>query len=465
MQEGEARTRDALEGVRIRLEKAETRTEAPIPGVDQISIRVDEIQDRTAAAMNTLRETFQGLDQRLARLEAAAGEGIENRLREVSFRLGERLDAARDEMAREFSETSGRRISDLEQALAELSEKVERVELERAGSVPSSAQIGDAAPARRPVGEAERISENLQSPLSPADSDRTATLLRLGDEIARIGDRLGSRMEPDGPETGGQVPEEVDGRDRLGGDDIPRRIRQSEDRTARLLEEARLRLDAHFPPSRGSATVFQTAEDERDRTLSLFDDEEAPLAANEAGSSGTRLAERESDDGRGEDWPLDLLAEARAANARNTSESPEAADLPFGGAEAPAFQSWDLPPVRSAVKPRRFAGPGLASLAVFCVSASLVGFGVLSLFDKGDQDHARQGASRTEPGVLASAPKPPVASPSQPASVRAAVALAPVPVTAPSGVKPQETIPAGRPNPEARFRKAQTDLAAGRSGA
>jgi len=465
MQEGEARTREALEGVRIRLEKAEARPETPLLGVDQISIRVDEIQDRTAAAMNTLRETFQGLDQRLARLEATAGEGIENRLREVSFRLGERLDAARDEMSREFSETSGRRISDLEHALAELSQKVERVERERAGSVSSSAPVADAAPEWRPAEEAGRISENLQSRLSRADPDRTATLVRLGDEIARIGDRLGAGMNPDGLQTGGPAPEAVGGQDRPGGDDISRRIRQSEDRTARLLEEARLRLDAHFPPVRGSAAVFQPVEDERDRTLSLFDDDEEPLAANEAGTSGIRLPEHEIDDSRGEDWPLDLLAEARAANARNTPESPEAADRPFGEAEAPAFQSWDLSPARPALKPRRFAGPGLASLAVFCVSASLVGFGVLSLFDKGDQDLARPGASRTEPGVLASAPKPPGASPSQPASVRAAVALAPVPVAAPSGVKPPETSPSGRPSPEARFRKAQTDLAAGRSGA
>jgi len=335
-------------------------------------------------------------------------------------------------MSREFSETSGRRISDLEHALAELSQKVERVERERAGSVPSSAPVADAAPEWRPAEEAGRISENLQSRLSRADPDRTATLVRLGDEIARIGDRLGAGMNPDGPQTGGPAPEAVGGQDRPGGDDISRRIRQSEDRTARLLEEARLRLDAHFPPVRGSAAVFQPVEDERDRTLSLFDDDEEPLAANEAGTSGIRRPEHEIDDSRGEDWPLDLLAEARAGPA---------------------------------LKPRRFAGPGLASLAVFCVSASLVGFGVLSLFDKGDQDLARPGASRTEPGVLASAPKPPGASPSQPASVRAAVALAPVPVAAPSGVKPQETSPSGRPSPEARFRKAQTDLAAGRSGA
>ncbi|MFM8376648.1 MAG: hypothetical protein ACKN9P_11445 [Phenylobacterium sp.] len=70
MQEGEARTRDTLQDFRLRLERAEVRPAAAPSGVDQIALRVGEIQDRTAVAMNTLREAFDGLDQRLARLEA-----------------------------------------------------------------------------------------------------------------------------------------------------------------------------------------------------------------------------------------------------------------------------------------------------------------------------------------------------------------------------------------------------------
>jgi localization factor PodJL len=462
MQEGEARTRDALEGVRSRLDRAEARTAAPGPGIDQMSIRVGEIQDRTASAMATLREAFQGLDQRLARLEATAGEGVENRLREVSFRLGERLDAAREEMSREISETSGRRISELERAFAELSQKVERVEQDVAGRSPAAAPITEADPVRRPAEEAERISEILQSRLSRADSGQAATLARLGDEIARIGDRLGARAEPDRPPASEPAPAAPVGWSLPGGGDISRRIRQSEDRTARLLEEARLRLDAHFPPSRASAAVPEPLETERDRILSLFDDEDGALDTPDALDARDDTPDSDFGDRRGEDWPLGLLAEARAANARG---APDATDLAFGDSDAQPLPGFDLSPPRPALKPRRFAGPGLASLAVFCVSASLVGFGVLSLFDKGAEDGSLPGASRTEPGVLASTPKPPGAAPPQPAAVRAAVALAPAPVVGQAGTQAPEAVPAARSSLEARFRKAQSDLAAGRPGA
>jgi len=450
MQEGEARTRDTLQDFRLRLERAETRPAAPASGVDQIAFRVGEIQDRTAAAMNSLREAFDGLDQRLAHLESAAGEGIEGRLREMSFRLGERLDAARAEMSRELSETSGRRISDLERALSDLSGKVARLEREASAlppvvAAPSPPDETD----RRPSEEAERISEILRSRLSRADPGQAASIARLDDEISRIGDRLGARPEPEpgpGPE---------------GSDDISRRIRQSEDRTARLLEEARQRLDAHFPPPRADAAPSPprapTQAPVESRLLSLFDDEEeegfpAPVASPQG---------RESD-GRGEDWPLDLLAEARAANARIATGAADGSGAAPEEPEAPPLPGFDLSPDRPAsrpvVRPRRFAGPGL-SLALLCISVSLVGYGVLSLFEAKPADGAT--AARTQPGVLASTPTP---------AVRAAVALAPAPAVAaapkpevPAAAASKPAAPAAPAGLESRFRRAAEDLRAGRT--
>ena len=451
MQEGEARTRDALEDFRGRLERAETRPPAPPSGVDQIAFRVGEIQDRTTAAMNTLREAFEGLDQRLARLESTAGDGVEGRLREMSFRLGERLDAAREEMSRELSETSGRRISDLEQALADLSGKVARLERE-ASAKPSVTQV--AAPPedsdRRPAEEAERISEILRSRLSRADPDRAASIARLGDEIARIGDRLGSRPEP------GATAAEAGDSGQSGADGISRRIRQSEDRTARLLEEARQRLDAHFPPPQAVSAASAAPPASETRLMSLFDDEEDEVSPPPSpGPAGLDV------DGRGEDWPLDLLAEARAANARGAPGIP--GDTDVDEPEAPSLPGFDLsesrPAPRPLIRPRRFAGPGLGSLAIFCISVSLVGYGLLSLFEPGPGEGSRTTPARTQPGVLASAPAP---------AVRAAVALAPAPVAkAPvqpdpavrDPVKPQAA-PAGL---ESRFRRATDDLRAGRT--
>lgn len=447
MQEGEARTRDTLQDFRLRLERAETRPAAPPSGVDQIAFRVGEIQDRTAAAMNTLREAFDGLDQRLAHLEAAAGEGIEGRLREMSFRLGERLDAAREEMSRELSETSGRRISDLERSLADLSGKVARLEREAslhpaAALVPAPSEEAD----RRPAEEAERISEILRSRLSRADPDQAASIARLDDEIARIGDRLGVRPDPaPGPEP-------------TGSGDISRRIRQSEDRTARLLEEARQRLDAHFPPPRAGSGPAPARPAGETRPLSLFDDEDdeegfpAPVASPQG---------REPD-GRGEDWPLDLLAEARAANARSAAGAADGASTSVDEPEAPSLPGFDLSPDRPAprpvVRPRRFAGPGL-SLAILCISVSLVGYGVLSLFEAKPGDGAT--AARTQPGVLASTPTP---------AVRAALALATVPAVAaapkpevPAAAAPKPAAPAAPAGLESRFRRAAEDLRAGRT--
>ena len=463
MQEGEARTRDALQDFRLRLERAEARPPVPPSGVDQIAFRVGEIQDRTAAAMNTLREAFDGLDQRLARVEASAGEGIEGRLREMSFRLGERLDAAREEMSRELSEASGRRISDLEQALSDLSGKVARLEREASVRAPLGAQALPEDADRRPAEEAERINEILRSRLSRADPDQAASIARLGDEIARIGDRLGVRPEPvaASPETGDS--------DLAGAEGISLRIRQSEDRTARLLEEARQRLDAHFPPPAASTAPAAGGRAPADsRLLSLFDDEdEFPTPAAGPSDRGAGLdAGRPDPEGRGEDWPLDLLAEARAANARSAAGLTD----PAGSEpEEPSLPGFDLsdsrPSPRPALRPRRFAGPGLATLAVFCISVSLVGYGVLSLFEGKPGDVLPPGATpagsaRTQPGVLAATPAP---------AVRAAVALAPTPAAAPApratASGQTTTSPAAPAGLESRFRRASEDLKAGRPGA
>lgn len=461
MQEGEARTRDTLQDFRLRLERAEVRPAAAPSGVDQIALRVGEIQDRTAAAMNTLREAFDGLDQRLARLEASAGEGIEGRLREMSFRLGERLDAAREEMSRELSEASGRRISDLEKALADLSGKVARLEREAsvpAAATPSASDDGD----RRPAEEAERISEILRSRLSRADPGQAASIARLDDEIARIGDRLGARPEPD-PGPGA-----------TGSDAISRRIRQSEDRTARFLEEARQRLDAHFPPPRAGDASSAGRPPAGSRLLSLFDDEDegafpAPVASPQGCEADARAAEvlgpdAPDPDARGEDWSLDLLAEARAANARSAAGAGEGSDAPAEEPEAPSLPGFDLSPdrpvPRPVVRPRRFAGPGL-SLSILCISVSLVGYGVLSLFEAEPAEAPRATAARTQPGVLAAAPAP---------AVRAAVALAPAPAAAPPPKTEAAAASAPKPGPrstsagqESRFRRAAEDVRAGRA--
>jgi len=466
MREGEVRTQETLETFRSRLERAEARPPVSA-GVDQVAIRIGEIQDRTAAAMSALHEAFGGLDQRLANLEAGAGEGVESRLREMSFRLGERLDAAREEMTRDLSETAGHRIGDLERAVAELSEKVRRVERQSAGlrdpGPDRSVQPPETPEAteRHPADQAERISEILASRLSRADPSQAASVARLGEEIARINDRMGLRT--DGPLTHALV---AGTGDTAAGDEITQRIRRSEDRTTRLLEEARLRLDAHFPRPESSPAAARPSAmlAEESRLLSLFDDDDTEAVPSEP-TARTAVFPGDAEDGRGDEWPIDLLAAARAATARGAG-NPAPASEP----EEVVLPGFDLSPPRPALRPRRFAGPGLASLAVFCISVSLVGYGVLSVLESRTTG---KGGARTEPGVLASVPR----SPSEP--VRAAVALAPAPGVTPAATAqaqmqaplqtPLEAKTLARPSPavpasglDARFRKAQADLKAGR---
>ena len=469
MREGEVRTQETLETFRSRLERAETRPPASA-GVDQVAIRIGEIQDRTAAAMSALHEAFGGLDQRLAKLEAGAGEGVESRLREMSFRLGERLDAAREEMTRDLSETAGHRIGELERSVAELSEKVRRVERQSTGlreaGLDRSVQTPEAPASteRHPAEEAERISEILASRLSRADPSQAASVARLGEEIARINDRMGLRT--DGPLTHAMV---AGAGDTVEGDEITQRIRRSEDRTARLLEEARLRLDAHFPrpelsPAAGRPNLMSQ---EESRLRSLFDDDDAEAVSSEPSVEAAAFP-GDAENGRGDEWPIDLLAAARAATARGAGDPARASEP-----EEAVLPGFDLSPPRPALRPRRFAGPGLVSLAVFCISVSLVGYGVLAVVDSRT---AEKGGARTESDVLASVPR----SPNE--AVRAAVALAPVPGVTPAATaqaqmqaplqaplqakEPVRPLPAAPPSGlDARFRKAEADLKAGRPGA
>lgn len=462
VQDGEARTRDALDGLRIRLDRAEARPQGS--GMDQIAVRLGEIQDRTATAMNTLREAFSGLDERLARLESVAGDGLEGRLREVSFRLGERLDAARAEMSRELTEASARRLSELERAFAELSRKVERVESEAVARLARSEDLSEIAGRGTFTGHAPdvlsgRIDESGDQGHLRAEFGQTETLARLGDEIARIGDRLGIRAEPGSTASG-------DGRELSAGEEISRRIRQSEDRTARLLEEARLRLDSHFPPSRTPVAATRFDDEEHARALALFDDEgEAPGSGSDH-ERQARSPEFEEGGGYAEDWPLDLLAEARAANARNSSAStgdPEDVD-------PPTLPGIDLSKPRPTPRPARFAARGGLTTAIFCISVSLVGYAALTLLD-GPGTAPPAAANQTEPRALAAAPRTAVMPAETP--VRAAVAIAPQPaaLNAPPPAKgPAQDAVSSASTPasskatasDARFRKAQADLAAGR---
>ena len=471
MREGEVRTQETLETFRARLERAETRPPTP-SGVDRVAIRIGEIQDRTSAAMSALHDAFGGLDQRLANLEAGTGEGVESRLREMSFRLGERLDAAREEMTRDLSETASHRIGDLERSVAELSEKVRRVERQSAGlqdaGLDRSVQPPE-TPAeieRHPADEAERISDILASRLSRADSSQAASVARLGEEIARINDRMGMGLRTDGPLTHALVAGTGDTAD---GDEITQRIRRSEDRTARLLEEARLRLDAHFPRPASSPSAGRPSPllEEESRLLSLFDDDETEAVPSEP-SVEAAVFPGDAEDGRGDEWPIDLLAAARAATARGAGDPARASEP-----EEAVLPGFDLSPPRPALRPRRFAGPGLVSLAVFCISVSLVGYGVLAVVDSRT---AEKGGARTEPDVLAAVPR----NPSE--AVRAAVALAPAPTVTPAAtaqaqmqapiqallqakepVRPSTAAPAS--GLDARFRKAEADLKAGSPGA
>jgi localization factor PodJL len=228
--------------------------------------RLDAADNATVSAMRELKDSCTELDQRLSLSERSGEESVER----AAAQLSVRVDATREELARQLAAAADARFDHVEQALAKMGEHVGDAEkrsadaLERMGhQVLDVAQIlnrrvqgveqSSAATANQMTAEVSRIAGAVEDRLARADVVQAQALEKLGGEIARITERLADRIAnaerrsaqaiDDVGEQVTRVTERMDQRNEHSVNELSERIRQSEERTAKLLEEARQKLD------------------------------------------------------------------------------------------------------------------------------------------------------------------------------------------------------------------------------
>ena len=274
--EGEQRHRDVVKDVREdmvglshRLTQMELRDpERAAQGlidkvVARMAQRLEQAEAQTSGAIKALEQAFTTLDARLGRVEERGDvtdpESVQS-LKHLANDLSRRVEDSRTELLNALQD---RTSATSEQLLSALSERVEQSEkrsaeaIERLGqdvlriaesinrrvSTVESAQVDGF---ERLGGEVRQVNEGIEARFGRTESAHAQALERLGGEIARISERLTLRLA----ETERRAAQAVEG---VGGmieqqrdqtrSELADRIRQSEDRTAKMLEEARARID------------------------------------------------------------------------------------------------------------------------------------------------------------------------------------------------------------------------------
>ncbi|HEV2530111.1 peptidoglycan-binding protein [Phenylobacterium sp.] len=240
----------------------------------RLAERLSGAEARTAEAVDALRTSLAILDSRLRSLEGGAPLDIDRRLEALAADLGARVEAARVEAVTRLQASSAQGV---EARLAEMAGHVAAAEqrsaraIERMGQEVlsladamarrlASAEQQAAVAVEQVGGEIARIGAVVESRLSRAEQAQADALEKLGAEIGRVTERLTDRVAQserrtaqaidDVGEQVALVTERMENRhERLSGD-VAERLRQSEERTAKLLETAREGLDASLAGTR-----------------------------------------------------------------------------------------------------------------------------------------------------------------------------------------------------------------------
>ena len=240
-----------------------------------VSERLDTAQGQTQAALRALELSFANLDNRLLQAESKMGpdETREaSRFERLAETLSRQVEGNRIEMMRRLDVVEIESRADrLERALQNVSEQsraaeqksVEAVEamgrevmriaqnlhtrMERVEEGGALEQLGRDLGAKLER-DLERHTQNVDLRLDRSDEQHARAIERLGDEITRISDRLSDRISASERRSSEAVEDitrrMADQSDRLElrhqmHSDLADRIRQSEERTAQLLSEAR----------------------------------------------------------------------------------------------------------------------------------------------------------------------------------------------------------------------------------
>ncbi len=212
--------------------------------VEAVLARLNERLDRTEAATF---EAIQGLQAAFDRL-ANFGDGglverrsIEHRFEALARDLHEQVEDVRSDLVQSLKSSTDNRFSQVAKAL------------EAMGLHMLSAERRSSAALEQVSGEVARLGGAMDQRLGRYEIVQSDALERLSAEIDRIADRLSERIASS-ERRSSQAITEAKGEFSLlastmaertfeATTDLSDRIRQSEERTARLLEEARSKLD------------------------------------------------------------------------------------------------------------------------------------------------------------------------------------------------------------------------------
>ena len=427
----EERNRAHGQTLLARLEAVE-KAAGPGVGADvlaRVSQRLDAAQGQTTEALRNLERSFAGLDQRLRVAETRVEpEGVREaaRFEKLAESLSRQVDANRTEMMRrlETAESEGR-MARIEATIASLGEQARSAEQRSAQGIDAMGRevlriaqnldtrvdrietVGDARLGKFETALTKTVSDKIERDmgrygqaiehrLTRADDQNAIALEKLGVEITRISDRLADRIAQSERKSA-QALEDigrrmVEGSDRIeqrydrASGELAERMRLSEERTAKLLAEARETLDQRLT----QPAAF-------DPTPQPLPPVEPPAAAEFAQPDWRAAAFPAEDFASPEDgWSIDSLA-------ADIEPFPEALSEP-----EPAVQ----PPVQPAVAalpdedsfdalPRRFE-PAAPEPAPFGTAQPFGGFGGADVSDALDAIAEVSPQAAPQPGFAGS---------------------------------------------------------------
>jgi localization factor PodJL len=277
--EGDARTRDTLKdvredmvGVSHRLAQLELRDpERAAQGlidkvVAQLAHRLEAAEAQTTGALRTLEQAFTALDGRINRMEERGDvtdpQSVAS-LKSLAAELQRKLEDSRAEILNTLHHQT--EVS-LDGALATINSRIEQSEKRQAQAIERMGQdvVRVADTLNRRVSEVEdansvgltrmgqeigRIGTGIEQRFERAEGSHAQALERLGNEIARISERLSAKVAESERRTAsvlGGVGEQIEQTQRHSRAELETRIRQSEERTQKLLEETRARIDSRL---------------------------------------------------------------------------------------------------------------------------------------------------------------------------------------------------------------------------
>lgn len=270
--ESEERARATVAGLEARLARVEVDAD-PSAAIDEavsrLAGRLGEAEARTGEALESLRDTLAQLDQRMYAADRSVRGDMDQRLTALADELGRQVAGARAEVAARLASAGSsplsaaietrlgqveQQMSGLDQRTGRAIEAMGREVLTMAETLNRRVHVAEqrSAEAIEQVGgEIARIASAVESRLGRTDQLQAEALERLGQEIGKITERLSERISQserraaqaidDVGEQVAKITERIEERHERAASDLAERIRQSEERTQRLLEPQALR--------------------------------------------------------------------------------------------------------------------------------------------------------------------------------------------------------------------------------